>query len=312
MSTHQRRVSRPVNGILLLDKPKGVSSNAALQTVKRIFAANKAGHTGSLDPLASGMLPICLGEATKFSQYLLEADKRYWVIAKLGVKTTTGDAEGEAIEERAVTSDMHKQLETVLAQFRGPISQVPSMYSALKHQGRPLYELARKGITVEREARTVQIRELIPLSSTADTLTLEVACSKGTYIRTLVEDIGDVLGCGAHVAELRRLTVAEYPQAHMITMPQLEKIAQDNPENYAMLDALLLSLDTSVQHWPLVSLSQAASYYLFRGQPVIIPKAPTSGWVRLALNDGSFLGVGEILDDGRVAPRRLLQQDAAR
>lgn len=308
MSIKQRRFTRSVNGILLLDKPQGASSNAALQMVKRIYAANKAGHTGSLDPLASGMLPICFGEATKFSQYLLEADKRYWVIAKLGVKTTTGDAEGEVVETKTITNEMFKALEDVLSKFRGSVSQVPSMYSALKHQGRPLYELARKGITVERPARTVQIHELILLNTTADTFTLEVACSKGTYIRTLVEDIGDALGCGAYVAELRRLSVAAYPQTHMITLPQLEKIAHDNPDNYAMLDALLLPLDTSVQHWPLVQLSQAASYYLFRGQPVIVPKAPSSGWVRLALNDGSFLGVGEILDDGRVAPRRLIQQ----
>lgn len=308
MSTKQRRFTRSVNGILLLDKPYGVSSNAALQTVKRIYAANKAGHTGSLDPLASGMLPICFGEATKFSQYLLEADKRYWVIAKLGAKTTTGDAEGEILEERPVTSAAFNSLETILAKFRGNVSQVPSMYSALKHQGRPLYELARKGIVVERPARTVHIYELTLLNTTSNTLTLEVACSKGTYIRTLVEDIGEALGCGAYVAELRRLSVALYPQTHMITLPQLEKIAHDNPGNYGMLDALLLPLDTSVQHWPLVQLSQAASYYLFRGQPVIVPKAPSSGWVRLALNDGSFLGVGEILDDGRVAPRRLIQQ----
>lgn len=307
MSFTPKRFSRPVNGILLLDKPIGLTSNTALQVIKRLFAARKAGHTGSLDPLASGMLPICFGEATKFSQYLLDSDKHYQVVAQLGVKTTTGDTEGEIIQQKSVGDS--KGLDQIIKKFHGTIMQVPSMYSALKYQGRPLYELARKGITVERPARSVQIHKLDLLAKTTDTLTLEVVCSKGTYIRTLVEDIGDALGCGAHVAELRRLGVNDYPANQMIGLSQLEKIAQDHPGDYTVLDNLLLSLDTAVQHWPLVNLSQAAAFYLLRGQPVIVPRAPTQGWVRLMLNDGSFIGVGEILDDGRVAPRRLMQKE---
>lgn len=299
---------RNVNGILLLDKPTHISSNAALQAVKKLYVAAKAGHTGSLDPLASGMLPICFGEATKFSQFLLDADKRYRVVAQLGGRTATGDAEGEVIERKPVDKAALSRLETVLDSFRGSIQQVPSMYSALKHQGRPLYELARQGITVDRPARTVQIYELILLAQTEDTLTLEVSCSKGTYIRTLVEDIGSALGCGAYVAELRRLTVAIYQEAHMIALDRLETLRQEHAEDHGFLDAHLLPVDSMVQHWPKVALSEAAYYYLKRGQPVIIPHAPTEGWVRLYLRGEEFLGVGEILDDGKVAPRRLVSQ----
>lgn len=300
MNQPNKPIKRNVNGILLLDKPKGISSNAALQTVKKLFSARKAGHTGSLDPLATGMLPICFGEATKFSQYLLDADKYYVVEARLGIKTTTGDAEGEIVAEKAVKQIADSKLENILDNFRGEISQVPSMYSALKYQGRPLYELARQGITIEREARKVKIYELTLIDCTDTILELEVSCSKGTYIRTLVEDIGDTLGCGAHVAELRRLSVGTFAEEQMVTLDQIEQLSLEER------DHLLTPLGTMLENWPTVKLSDAAAYYLLRGQPVIIPHAPTQGWVRLFLNAEKFLGVGEILDDGRVAPRRLV------
>lgn len=300
------RTKQKIDGVLLLDKPANMTSNAALQTVKHLFNARKAGHTGSLDPLASGMLPICLGEATKFSQFLLEADKQYHVIAQLGIKTTTGDAEGEIIKQCAVPDISSQTLEEILSRFRGPISQIPSMFSALKHQGRPLYELARKGITIDRPARTVTIYELTLLEQTPDSLILNVRCSKGTYVRTLVEDIGEALGCGAHVAFLRRLSVGSYREDQMISLDNFKQRAAEN--NSAALSACLLPVDSAVMHWPELKVSEAALYYLSRGQPIIVPGAPTSGWIRLARQNGEFLGVGEVLDDGRITPRRLIQE----
>lgn len=180
------------------------------------------------------------------------------------------------------------------------------MFSALKHQGRPLYELARQGITIDRPARTVQIHELHLLDRTADTLTLKVSCSKGTYIRTLIEDIGEALGCGAHVSVLRRLTVGPYPERHMVTLSDIETLAAQNDPS--VLDTHLLPVDSAVESWPLLIISEAASYYLRRGQPIILPSAPANGWVRFTRQNGEFFGVGEILDDGRVAPRRLVQE----
>lgn len=293
-----------MNGILLLDKPTGMTSNAALQKVKHLLKVKKAGHTGSLDPLASGMLPLCLGEATKFSQFLLEADKIYQVTAKLGIKTNTGDAEGEIISQREISAITQEKLLKVMEKFRGAIEQIPSMYSALKHKGQPLYKLARQGITVERKPRTVHIHELILLSYLATNFSVYVRCSKGTYIRTLIEDIGEVLGCGAHVTELRRLMVGTYAASQMITLCELETLLQTNQLN---LDKHLLPLASTVAHWPEVRISEAAAFYLRRGQPVIVPQAPTSGWVKIILHNGNFLGVGEIMQDGRVAPRRLVQ-----
>ena len=209
-----RKRGRDIHGVFLLDKPQGMSSNDIMQKVKRIFQANKAGHTGALDPLATGMLPICLGEATKFSQFLLDADKRYLVTAKLGERTDTSDAEGQIVETREVKVKTPEIL-TALEQFRGDILQVPTMFSALKHNGKPLYEYARQGITVEREARPITIFELNFIEYNAPYLTLEVHCSKGTYIRTLVDDLGEALGCGAHVTMLRRTAVADYPTEKM-------------------------------------------------------------------------------------------------
>nr|WP_246562497.1 tRNA pseudouridine(55) synthase TruB [Rickettsiella endosymbiont of Dermanyssus gallinae] len=296
-------VKRAINGILLLDKPQGITSNQALQTVKRLFAAKKAGHTGSLDPLATGLLPLCFGEATKFSQFLLEADKSYWVSARLGIKTKTGDAEGGVIEERAIPSSCFDQLESVLSTFRGPILQIPPMFSALKFKGKPLYELARQGITVERSAREVTVHALTLLGTTADSIELEIKCTKGTYIRTLIEDIGEALGCGAYVQGLRRLSVGNYNETGMISLQQLEAFTQEERDRY------LLPLDSLLHTWPCIKLSQAAVYYLYRGQAILLPNISEKGWVRLVhtVND-QFIGVGEVLEDGRVAPRRLIEQ----
>lgn len=294
---------RKINGILLLDKPVGLTSNAALQKVKKLFNARKAGHTGSLDPLATGLLPLCFGEATKISGFLLDADKRYWVSCKLGERTTTGDAEGEVAETRPVTGIDEKRIETVLEKYRGEIQQIPPMFSAVKHKGKRLYELAREGVEVEREARTVNIHELSLLTVELPRIELDVHCTKGTYVRTLVEDIGEDLGCGAHVADLRRSKVGPFDGEDMITMETLEALAA---EGMAGLDALLLPLESGLLQWPDVRLNGDAAYYLLQGQPVIVPHAPTDGWVRLYKGDDHFLGMGEILDDGRVAPRRLL------
>lgn len=294
---------RPVNGVLLLDKPNGWTSNAALQTVKRLYQAQKAGHTGSLDPLASGLLPICLGEATKLSGFLLNADKAYRFTCRLGVTTTTGDAEGDVVATRPVGSWNRLQIEAVLQQFIGPLQQIPPMYSAVKRDGQPLYKLARRGIEVERTPRPVTIHELRLLGQTADELECEMRCSKGTYVRTLAVDLGEALGCGAHVSALRRTAVEPYDTARMVSLDALRERAEDG---LAALDELLLPMDTSVTNWPAITVFGDTAFYLRQGQPVLVPRAPTTGWVRLYQGDELFIGIGEILDDGRVAPRRLI------
>lgn len=299
----RRKSGRNINGILLFDKPGGMSSNAVLQRVKRIFNANKAGHTGSLDPLATGLLPICLGEATKMSGFLLDADKRYQVTIKLGIKTNTADAEGEAILTREVGDYSEAQLQAVLAEFIGGIEQVPPMHSALKQNGQPLYKLAHQGIEVPRKPRSIVIHSIQMLAAEGDLLELEVHCSKGTYIRTLVEDIGERLGCGAHVAVLRRLNVGPFSGEKMITPVQLETIAE---EGFDVLDRLLCPMESALSHWPEVRLSQDVAFFLKRGQAVVVSQAPREGLVKLFEGENDFLGVGQILEDGRVAPRRLL------
>lgn len=293
---------RNVDGIVLLDKPVGISSNDALQIVKRLFRARKAGHTGSLDPLASGMLPICLGEATKISAFLLDADKYYRVVCKLGVCTTTGDAEGEITCTRPVGALSMRQVEEALAKFQGEIEQIPPMYSAVKHQGQRLYKLARQGVEVERQPRRVVIHELTLVRYEGDLLEFEVRCSKGTYIRTLAEVIGEALGCGAHVSALRRLGVGPYREADMHPLDRLRSLAEEGLEK---LDSLLLPIESALEQWPSVRLSEDMAFYLCQGQPVLVPQAPVSGFVRL-YGRNRFLGMGEILDDGRVAPRRLM------
>jgi tRNA pseudouridine55 synthase len=301
----RRRVrGRDVTGILLLDKPSGITSNDALQQVKRLYFAKKAGHTGSLDPLASGVLPICMGEATKVSAFLLDADKRYKVRCQLGVRTATADAEGEVLETRPVGSYSPEQLEAVFEEFRGSIEQVPPMYSALKHEGQRLYKLARQGVEVEREPRSVEIYALTLSGQGEDWIDIDVHCSKGTYVRTLVEDIGEKLGCGAHVCALRRSAVGPYGDEQLVTIETLKTLKESD---MPAMDDLLLPIESALTQWPDVDLSTDAAFYLQQGQPVLVPHAPTSGWVRLYESNRRFLGMGEILDDGRIAPRRLMK-----
>ncbi|AGO53378.1 tRNA pseudouridine(55) synthase TruB [Serratia plymuthica] len=305
-----RRRGRDIHGVLLLDKPQGLSSNDALQKVKRLYNANRAGHTGALDPLATGMLPICLGEATKFSQFLLDSDKRYRVIAKLGQRTDTSDADGQIVQERPVNFTQ-AQLDAALDSFRGDIKQVPSMYSALKYQGKKLYEYARQGIEVPREARSITVYELQFIRWEGDELELEIHCSKGTYIRTITDDLGELLGCGAHVIYLRRLQVATYPIERMVTLEQLNALLeQAQAQEIApgeLLDPLLMPMDSPVENYPEVNLLPVVAGYVKQGQPVQVAGAPASGMVRMTEGEErKFIGVGDIADDGRVAPRRLV------
>jgi tRNA pseudouridine55 synthase len=293
---------RAVNGVLLLDKPVGMSSNDALQKAKRLYHAAKAGHTGSLDPLASGMLPLCFGEATKVSAYLLDASKVYRFKCALGRRTATGDAEGEVIETRPFEHITRDAIEKLLPRFSGELMQVPPMYSALKKDGKRLYELAREGIEVEREARPVTIYSLQLLAFVPGEVELQAHCSKGTYVRTLAEDLGEALGCGAFISELRRLSVGPYADQKMVTLEHLQSLASQGDE---ALDALLLGLDTGLADWPEVRLDADSAYYIRQGQPVLVPRAPVKGYVRI-YDQTRFLGVGEIQSDGKVAPKRLM------
>lgn len=299
-----KRIRRAVDGIILLDKPRGFSSNAALQKVRWLLNAEKAGHTGSLDPLATGVLPLCFGEATKFSQYLLDADKGYETLMQLGVTTTTADAEGEVLERRPVTVG-RADIEALLPRFRGEISQIPPMYSALKRDGQPLYKLARAGEVVEREPRSVTIARLELLTCEAEQARLEVDCSKGTYIRTLVEDIGQLLGCGAHVAQLRRTKAGPFDLSRTVTLEELERVHAEGGNE--AVDQFLLPVDSGLQHWPLLQFSEHSSFYWLQGQPVRAPEAPKFGMVRVQDHNGRFIGIGEVSEDGRIAPRRLIR-----
>ncbi|NLS12723.1 tRNA pseudouridine(55) synthase TruB [Vibrio sp. SM6] len=305
----RRRKGRPIDGVILLDKPTGISSNDALQKVKRIYFAEKAGHTGALDPLATGMLPICLGEATKFSQFLLDSDKRYRVIAKLGERTNTSDSDGEVVETRPVNVDL-TQLEAAIETFRGESDQVPSMFSALKYQGKPLYEYARKGIEVPRESRKITVYEIVLHRFEGDEVEMEVHCSKGTYIRTIVDDLGELLGCGAHVTMLRRTGVAKYPYDKMVTLEQLndlvEQAHRDERAPRELLDALLMPMDTAVQDLPEVNLTAQMVHMVQHGQPVQLLGSPV-GTVRMTAGDERlFIGVAEATDEGQIAPKRLV------
>ncbi len=304
----RRKHGRDIDGILLLDKPLHLSSNEALQRVKRLYQANKAGHTGSLDPLATGLLPVCLGGATKFSTYLLDADKHYRVRIRLGITTTTADAEGEVLETRPVVGVDETRLQAVMARFLGPIEQLPPMYSAVKHQGERLYKLARQGIEVERQPRTVTIHRMVLIDLALPELELDVHCSKGTYVRTLAEDIGAELGCGGHVIGLRRTGVGPYvePERRFVTLEEIEDLIAAEEDPYPALDSLLLPLESALEHWPAVRLTADAAFYLRQGQAVLVPQAPTAGLVRLYDPSRHFLGVGCILDDGKVQPKRLL------
>lgn len=293
-----RKAWRQVDGVLLLDKPLGLTSNDALQKARRLFSAAKGGHTGTLDPLATGLLPLCFGEATKFSADLLDADKTYEAVIKLGVATDSGDAEGVVIATAPV--DVSEcDIFRVLPQFSGAIRQVPPMHSALKRNGRPLYELARQGVVVEREPRAVTIHAIDCLSFFDDSLTLRVACSKGTYIRVLAADIGRLLGCGAHLATLRRTGVGDLDLRSAVTLAQLE--ALDEAERAGLLqpvDALLHSL-------PELTLDGEAAQRFRHGNPVALP-AGLGGKIRVYV-DRRLIGVGELAPDGRLWPRRLVQ-----
>lgn len=299
-----KKKGRDLHGIILLDKPQGGSSNGVMQQVKRYFQANKAGHTGALDPLATGMLPICFGEATKFSQHLLDADKCYLVTAKLGERTDTSDAEGEVIAVKSVNVNL-AQIKEALPHFTGDLQQVPTMFSALKHQGKPLYEYARAGITVEREARPITIFSLEFIEYQAPYLTLSVHCSKGTYIRTLIDDLGEYLGCGAHVTMLRRTKVANYPYSAMVTMEQLAQLAQQ--QDFAALDALLLPMDTAIADLPQLMLSLEQAQKLIFGQRIKLEPSPAAALYRIYDENSRFLGVAEVINSV-LHPRRLVNQ----
>jgi tRNA pseudouridine55 synthase len=296
-----KRIKRNVNGVLLLDKPLGFSSNQALQKVKWLYQAAKAGHTGTLDPLATGLLPICLGEATKFAQYVTDADKTYFASIKLGVTTNTGDAEGEVLSTSAVNVNK-TQFVQVCQQFVGEISQIPPMYSALKYEGKPLYAYAREGVDIGRQARLISIKNITIDAFEADVAHIAVTCSKGTYIRTLAEDIGAALGCGAHLIGLRRTETAGYMLSQAITIEQLEAIPIE------ARDTLLLPVDSAIESLPVVTLNADAAYFIMQGQAVWMAGKIPNGDLRLYDENNSFLGLGFLQDDGKIAPKRLIQK----
>lgn len=307
----RRNRGRSVNGIFLLDKPQGLSSNQALQRVKNIFDANKAGHTGALDPLATGVLPICLGEATKFSQFLLDSDKHYLSTFTLGVSTETGDSEGAILNEQDASAITEQQVEAAIADFRGDIKQVPSMYSALKYNGQPLYKLARQGIEIEREARDITVFSYQILAyrpGPQAQLDVQLQVSKGTYVRSLAEDLGKALGCGAHVSALRRNIAGPFSDSEVITLLELQAMAENaDPSD---LDHLLKPMDIPVADRMAVELSETVAAYFQLGQPVMSTQAFREGQegdiVRVFREGGAFLGVATVTDDGKIAPKRLV------
>jgi len=306
MSKARLRKGRAVTGVVLLNKPQGMSSNHALQRVKRLYNAQKAGHTGALDPLATGILPICLGEATKFSQYLLEADKAYRVEATLGIRTTTSDAEGEVVEEKPVSVNADI-IAAAIQHFIGEQEQSPSIYSALKYEGRPLYYYARQGIEVPKKTRTITVHSIELLNIQDNKVTLQVSCSKGTYIRTLVDDLGQSLGCGGHVSILHRNAVADIDEAAMVTLEQLETIAE---EGYDALDALLHPADLLLSELPEVTVTEAQTRDFLHGQPVPLPEQninEAEEW-RVTTENSLFLGVGRI-KNAELWPRRVIARE---
>ncbi len=292
-------MKRKVDGVLLLDKPAGLTSNTALQKAKRLFRAEKAGHTGTLDPFATGLLPLCLGEATKFSQFLLDADKAYLAEVKFGVRTSSGDLDGEVIATRPVDL-VAPQVRRALEGFLGDIEQVPPMHSALKHQGRPLYEYARKGIEIERPARRVVVHSLELESFTGDACVLRVHCGKGFYVRALADDLGEVLGCGAHLSGLRRTAVGRFDIADAVTPAQLEAFSE--PER----DARLLPADALITELPELALDPESAWQIAHGQAVWLPRLRVGAVHRIYAPDGRFLGVAAVDEDGKLAPRRLI------
>ena len=301
----RRSHGRDVDGVLVLDKPPGITSSSATQQAKRLFGANKVGHTGSLDPLATGVLPLCFGAATKFSQFLFLADKRYVVDAVLGVATDSGDADGKVTRESSYAHVTSEKIECVLARYRGNIQQIPSMFSAVKQNGQPLYKLAHQGKEVPREPRPVTIHENKLANFEGELFRLHIHCSKGTYIRTLITDIGEELGSGAHVVALRRTQAGPYDDSGVVTMQQLQEAREEQ-----RIDDLLLPTASTVDGWPTIFVRGGIAYNVRHGQAVRVNNAPTQGWVKVCeIVDNErtkFLGIGEILADGRVAPRRII------
>lgn len=307
----RKRKGRPINGVLILNKAAGMSSNGALQRAKRLFFVAKAGHTGSLDPLATGVLPLCFGESTKFSQFLLDADKRYRSTFRFGITTNTGDADGEMMVEMPTDILTREQVEKSLQQFSGEIEQIPSMFSALKHNGQPLYKLAREGKEVERKARKVTVFEIKLLDfrgGPAAEADVEIHCSKGTYVRSIAEDLGHELGCGAHVQTLHRSGAGAFHEGQAISLEELEaELGDSDPE---VLDHHLLPMDAPVEDLAALTLPESTGYYFSLGNPVMDSQVFCAGeegdMVRVFLENGEFLGIGELTDDGRVAPKRLV------
>jgi len=303
LSRQRRRRVRNISGIVVLDKANGLSSNAALQEVKRLYEANKAGHAGSLDPLATGVLPVCLGEATKVSQFLLDSDKRYRARIKLGIRTDTGDSEGSIIERNEGISVSRKAVERALTKFKGEVEQVPPMHSAIKMNGVPLYKLARKGITVEREPRLVTLYQICLVEFVNSELELEISCSKGTYIRTIADDLGQELGCGAHVIELRRTQAGVFTEKDSISSEELA-LEKEN-RGLDKIDQFLIPMDRAIQDLPEVNLPSITASHVKNGQAVLVRHLPKNGLVRM-YEDEQFIGIGSIDDDGKVAPKRLI------
>ena len=312
----RKRKGRAINGVILIDKPQGVSSNHVVQRVKRLYKAQKAGHTGALDPLATGLLPVCLGEATKFSQFLLDADKSYFVTAKLGERTDTSDADGEIVETHAVTVNEH-DIKQALKQFEGPIKQVPSMFSALKHEGKPLYFYARQGIVIDRPARDITIHDITWIGLDGPELSLHINCSKGTYIRSLMDDLGQALGCGAHVKVLRRTEVAHYKSAQMHSFEALDAFVDEQGDSFQLLDDLLLPMDTAIVSLPQLSITAHQAQLFSLGQ-VITPtpddkeRLEPEQIVRVyehnddEEHESKFLGVATVTSERLLQPKRVV------
>lgn len=294
------RRGTPVHGVVLLDKPKGMSSNHALQAVRRLFDARKAGHTGTLDPFATGMLPLCFGEATKTAGYMLSAEKAYRATMQLGSATDTGDTEGSVTSEMPVKAVDEDTILSAMDCFTGDIEQVPPMYSALKHQGRPLYRLAREGKTVERKPRRVTVHEIHLVAREAHSITFELRCSKGTYVRTLAEDIAHRLGTCAHLVALRRLWVEPFEEAEMVSLEQLESAA-----GTARLLQCLRPLDEGLRNWPVCELAPEAAQRFIHGNPVAASNVPLEGWIRVHSVAGQAIGIGEAGPGGLLKPRRV-------
>lgn len=307
----RRKFGRPIDGVIVIDKPAGVTSNDVVQRAKRLFFANKVGHTGSLDPLATGVLPLCFGEATKFSQYLLDSDKTYLSTFRFGEATDTADSDGEVVSSADASAITQDALVNAMGSYRGDIEQIPPMYSALKRDGKPLYELAREGISVERDARPVTVFEFEVVSFRSGEIAeadVRVKCSKGTYIRSLAEDIGQDLGVGGHVSKLRRIASGHFSEAQAVTFEALELERGDGKAEE--LDHLLLSVDAPIMDLPKLELDDDTGFYFLRGQAVMDSRIFRLGdegdALRVFSENEGFLGVGEITDDGRVTPKRLV------